>query len=87
MIYRWNSDYLKRYGRGTIIVEALSVEEARLKVLDAFVAWDKEENSWCYDSYADEDDAESIDERLRILKNDISSEPDISDTHFILGSD
>ncbi len=87
MIFKWNSEYLKQYGSGTIIVGAENVEEARKKVLEKFEEWDKEYNDWNYESCADEDDLNDISERLKILFTDISVEPDMNDTHFILGSD
>ena len=87
MTYKWISEYLKRYGRGHIIVNANSVEEAREKALNAFEAHDMEENSHNYLLETDEFDKEEISLRKQTFLSDISVEPEMIEVSFILGSE
>lgn len=83
----WKSRYLEQYASGSIVVNAKTVEDARKKVISYFDKHDREENEWNYQSHCDEDDKKDINSRLNILKEDISTNPQIIDVLFISGGE
>lgn len=72
-IYKWDSEFLRDYSQGMVLVAAESIEDARKKVVKKF-----EDDQ---DSTSDEYQSE-----LLILMEDIECEPEILDVLFLTGS-
>lgn len=75
-IFRWYSTYLANYGNGQIIVMAQDVATARQLAEAEFPAYDRERYGWCYDPWADEDEAVIIARRLAQFRQDLAAEPE-----------
>ncbi len=71
-MYKWDSEFLRDYSQGAIVVIAESIKMAREKVLVKFDAENKE--SCSYES-----------ERLELME-DIKNEPKLVEVLFINGS-
>jgi hypothetical protein len=72
-MYKWNSEFLRDFSQGIIVVVAESVEEARRKVLAEF------------DKNRDTSSCEYESERLELIE-DLKDEPKELEVLFIKGS-
>ena len=94
-LFSWKSGYLKDYSRGTIIVMAETVEDARVKVRKHFdVHFTKSESEWypgdtptLEELLVDEENREKYNEKLAMFEEDIAKDPIIDDVLFIEGGE
>lgn len=81
-LYRWNSEYLKNYSLGDILVAALDVETARNQARALFEKHVVGRYFWMFQSWnlsLDEDDQECMDRYRALFEEDISAEPEVSE--------
>jgi len=87
-LYYWESIYLENYGKGTIVVSASTVEEAREKARLNFDIYDRDLNEFDYKpDFIDEDSKKDLADRKAKFETDISKEPELKECLFISGSE
>ena len=80
-LYQWDSELLKQYANGYILVVADSVEQARQMVVADFDNWVQKHREWDWadavGAYGGEPDRTEYDKLLATLRSDIQVEPTI----------
>lgn len=92
IIYRWDSELLRRYSYGDLIALADSADSARAILRSEFDAWVKEnrESVWCdaFDPWnGDEPDRKQYDRLRALFDADIAKAPTEHKTLWMDGSE
>ena len=88
-MYGWDSEVLGQYGKGTILVLAESVGQAREKAYEAFLGYLQREHFYRFreDGSTDEDEAVWLTDQYYALERDLAAKPEVLGVAFIQGSE